>query len=898
MLHLELLNLVEARAKDADAVCFLDAARDYHPTTFRQLREDALRLVLQLSEKGVRRGGLCAVDMGNCREYVMLLLAAAYGGFGLVALNAHLSPIEKRDRARELYQTAGANSLALLDRETVAELLETSYDTFESQEYVNKLAQAAQHGLASADDRATAVVMFTSGTQGKPKAANLSWGNLLGAASAANVRLASDASSGTPVLWQLALPLYHVGGLSIVMRAILGQASFVLYERFDAYTLLRDARHLEATHVSVVDKMLQDMLAQDKLAQNGDAPELARLSSYACILLGGAAPNPETLRRAVRAKARVEVGYGQTETSALAASALATKSFDGLLSPLPGYEFAIADAGEDGSGKLCVKGPGVFTGYLNAQTPFTGDGFFLTGDTGYLEGHRIRVAERTEDMFVSGGENIYPEEIRARMCKVPGVSDAFVFGVEDATWGRRPAALVEMAPDADLDARQMAESVRTSLQMRMDKIYVPDKIIALEEFPRTSLGKVDRKALLKSYDRRVQLQRLDLWRVRLPLTHPIRTAKAKLTQRESLIVQATCRSGRTGLGESVAFSTDWYLPETIDQDIAFIRHTLWPLLADEPFMHPSEVWPLIQQLPAAHTHPLACAAVEMAFWDIYGKGVSKSIAKLIGGRSQVSEPGALRPVEKGCVPCGPVLGICTPKEAVAQVSALVDEGYTRVKMKVSPGHDIKQVAAVREAHPLLTLALDANQSYKDSQVDKLRALAEFNVAFIEEPLRPLHKPSVGPTDLFDRLARLQDSLPMPICLDESWTNGEQLIQALAAHPELRNVSVKIGKFGGLQAALDFYTWARERGLSLWMGGMYDTGISKRLHAAFGMLPGIQHPGDISGTGRYLATEICSPPFEPVEGQLQVNPEGHEHGLGCDLDLDALETVAVGHWTCE
>ncbi len=83
---------------------------------------------------------------------------------------------------------------------------------------------------------------------------------------------------------------------------------------------------------------------------------------------------------------------------------------------------------------------------------------------------------------------------------------------------------------------------------------------------------------------------------------------------------------------------------------------------------------------------------------------------------------------------------------------------------------------------------------------------------------------------------------------------------------------------------------------MWLGGMYDTGVSKRLHAAFGILAGVQQPGDIGSTGRYFAADICDPRFEFVDGAIRVNPEGHEHGLGCDLDMQVLEQLAIDHWT--
>ncbi|MEG0683372.1 MAG: AMP-binding protein, partial [Raoultibacter sp.] len=297
------------------------------------------------------------------------------------------------------------------------------------------LAHHAQRLAAQFSPQQRALILFTSGTSGKPKAVALSWENLIGSARASNAVL----DLGSPVLWQLALPLYHVGGFQVVVRSLCGATPFVLYRHFDAAQILHEALQVEATHLSVVDKMLQDLLeaaAQDEEARTA-------LAAYRCVLLGGAAPNPHTLERAAVAGARVYASYGMTETSSQIASRLVTRDFAGQLDLLPGYEATIIGPDAEGVGQLAVKGPGVFSGYVNARAAFTADGFFLTGDLARLRKGRLRVAERTQDMFVSGGENVYPAEIQAKLMQVEGVADAYAFGVPDAAWGRRPVAFVE-----------------------------------------------------------------------------------------------------------------------------------------------------------------------------------------------------------------------------------------------------------------------------------------------------------------------------------------------------------------------------------------------------------------------------------------------------------------------
>ncbi len=285
------------------------------------------------------------------------------------------------------------------------------------------------------DEDERALILFTSGTTGKPKAVPLTWRQLTDAARASN-RALNRPSEG---LWQAALPLYHVGGLQVVVRSLLNRNPFVLYGRFDAKRVLRDARRFHATHVSVVDKMLQDLLAAD---------EAVVLREYQCILLGGGAVNRMTLARALAAEAQVYASYGMTETSSQIAHARVDRAFRGGLRLLSGYRARIVDADAEGYGQLAVGGPGVFEGYLNARAAFTVDGYFLTGDTAACEGGLLDLRERTDDKFVAGGDNVYPAEIADRLRCVPGVSDAYVFGAPDATWGRRPVAFLEREPHA------------------------------------------------------------------------------------------------------------------------------------------------------------------------------------------------------------------------------------------------------------------------------------------------------------------------------------------------------------------------------------------------------------------------------------------------------------------
>ena len=543
---------------------YVDEAGQEAPYSYREVRMLAAALARYLQSKGVQRGGCIAVDLPNCPLYVMLILAAAYGSFTIVTVNNRLAPGEKLARLLELERCLGERVAFRVDEENAAGLFDHAAallageersdpaavrparpsftarasaataaprstrglgratsnraarrrrDETQRQDALEEIIHFAERSAHVFDAKARALIMFTSGTTGKPKAVPLAWCQVCRAAEASNAALNSPGVG----MWQAALPLYHIGGFQVVVRSLLGQVPFILYRRFDAKRLLADAARSHVTHVSVVDKMLQDLLNED---------EADTLKGYRCILLGGAASNPHTLGRATAAGARVYASYGMTETSSQIAHAQVTPSFDGGLRLLPGYEARIVDPDAQGFGRLAVKGPGVFEGYLNARAAHTVDGFFLTGDTAALAAGRLYVKERTTDMFVSGGENVYPAEIRDKLVRVPGVAEAYVFGAPDAVWGRRPIAFVERERPAapqrtePVAPQQFAATVRASLSTRLSKLYQPRCLFVLDEFPRTGIGKIDRAALQARYEQRIEVVRVTLHRIRLPFLQP------------------------------------------------------------------------------------------------------------------------------------------------------------------------------------------------------------------------------------------------------------------------------------------------------------------------------------------------------------------------------------------
>lgn len=955
-----MIDIFESTARlrpDQVFFTFVDFSGAEASYTYRQARFAAASFARKLHAVGVRKGSLVAVDLPNCPEWVFLVLAAAYGSFTLVALNQRLNEAEKAARLLDL-EHGGERVVVRIDAAFSKRIMEAVHTELEEgdsefgglrhervimgvqQDVIEEAIHFAERAAHLFDPSARALVMFTSGTTGRSKAVPLTWEQLTGSARASNRALAKRGEG----MWQAVLPFYHIGGLQVLIRSVVGGTPLRVYARFDAERVLHDADARHATHISVVDKMLQDMLAVEEARLRsssshgagacGELPKAnavahmrgsrsahadgrlaaglkSRMSAYRCVLLGGGALNPQTIQRSLDLGVSVYASYGMTETSSQIANERVTPQFAGGLTLMDGYAARIVDPDAEGFGRLAVRGPGLFGGYLNAHAPFTVDGFFLTGDTAALHEGRIYVRERTSDMFVSGGENIYPAEVVRTLLRIPGVADAYVFGVPDFTWGRRPAAVVERA-----DERLSADDVRHAAAGMLSKLNMPQTILVVDQLPRKGIGKIDREATEVLFEQRLEVDHVVLHHIRVPFKKPFKTARTTLDHRDAVIVEVVDRKGRVGLGECVSFETDWYLPETLGDDLRYLKDVLAPGVRGRAFGHPREVFATLSTLPEAAAHPMAISALENALWDLHGRIVGMPLWKLLveehgrlrehafGGGDAAGEALPRAAYVRGnqaLVAAGAVVGMGAPAEVVEEARSALAAGYRRVKIKIAPGQGLAAVRAVREAFPSLLITLDANQSFTSRDLDELRAYDELGVGWIEEPLDTgaasiRRRGFGGCREALLKLARFQRSISTPICVDESYVDGPDAWQILR-FTDLRCVAVKIAKFGGIEPALQFIVQAQAQGCEVWMGGMYDMGISKRMHAAFQVLPGVIMPGDVGATSRYFDVDVTDPPYGVSRGYVLLNGEGHESGVGCNLNLESLARVLVRRVKC-
>ena len=308
-----------------------------------------------------------------------------------------------------------------------------------------------------------AILLFTSGSTDEPKIAVLTHDNLYYNALGANENI----PVGEGDRWLLSLPLYHVGGIGIVMRTMLGGGAVVIPDsRLD---LARQALHFGATHLSLVTTQLQRLLAQPDLCSELRA-------QLKVILLGGSSFPITLVKRALDAGLPIVRSYGLTE----AASQVTTTSPDDPPGRLrsSGRVLPYRELHIDKNREILVRGKTVFAGYWRdgqVEADCDAEGWFATGDLGTVDADGyLTVLGRRDNMFISGGENIQPEEIEQMLLQVADVLEALVVPVRNDRFGQRPVAFVRMADNAAPDSDSLTGHLRHSLPA----FKVPDHFYA------------------------------------------------------------------------------------------------------------------------------------------------------------------------------------------------------------------------------------------------------------------------------------------------------------------------------------------------------------------------------------------------------------------------------------
>ena len=364
----------------------------------------------------------------------------------------------------------------------------------------------------------------------------------------------------------------------------------------------------------------------------------------------------------------------------------------------------------------------------------------------------------------------------------------------------------------------------------------------------------------------LNLQRLELREIKLPLKAPFETSFGTAFERRILIVRVFDRDGAIGYGECTAPETPFFNHETVDTAWSLIANVIAPMLAAANVSSAADV---SGSFKAIQGNRMAIGAVETAIWDLEAKKANSPLWQYLGGTREK-------------INCGVSIGLQkTPEILLEKVTEEIESGYQRIKLKIKPGQDIELVRKIRSHFPDILLSVDANSAYEFERDLKLfEELDDFNLLMIEQPL------AAG--DLVDH-AKLQKRLKTPICMDESITRLRDARHALELDG-CRIINIKLGRVGGHSEARAIQDFAAKKSIPVWCGGMLESGIGRAHNIAMSTLSGFTLPGDVSASARYWEEDIIEPPVVVCPKGTITPPE--KSGIGFEVKENLIETLAV------
>jgi o-succinylbenzoate synthase len=346
---------------------------------------------------------------------------------------------------------------------------------------------------------------------------------------------------------------------------------------------------------------------------------------------------------------------------------------------------------------------------------------------------------------------------------------------------------------------------------------------------------------------------IELLRVRIPLRRPFSTSFGTTRIKEAVLVRALGPDAE-GWGECVAMEQPLYSGEWVAGAWLVLRDLLAPAA-------------LAGREVAVRGNPMARAALELALLDLELRRAGMSLAAHLGG-------------VRGRVECGVSLGLEEDLGRLVELAGgFLAAGYRRVKLKIEPGRDVDVVRAVRSAFPEASLTVDANAAYTPDDASHLRALDDFGLDYVEQPL--------AEEDLYGHV-ELQRRLATPVCLDETITSAA-VARGAVELGACRVINIKVGRVGGIREAVRVHDVARSLNAPVWCGGMLETGIGRAANVALASLPGFTMPGDTSGSDRYFELDLTEPFVVDPDGTMAV-PTGP--GIGVSPLPEVLSEVTV------
>ncbi|MBO1900394.1 long-chain fatty acid--CoA ligase [Leucobacter weissii] len=479
---------------------------------YAEFHEEVGRFAAGLRADGVGPGDRVAYAGHNSRTFLVTYFAAVWVGAAFLPLNFRLAgpeirpvlldarpdvlvaePAQAATIAGFLGELSVRHALLIDDDPNIdpAPELSSGWQSYRAFRLAHE--EIPPHAPQHDDD--LAALLYTSGTTGKAKGVmlthgNLWWGQL-------NVDSVIDTRFGDVSL--AVAPLFHIGGFNaFTLRTITRGGTVVIRRQFDPAQALSDLVRHRANSMFLVPAMLAAISRQEGFGE-------ADLSELRSTTVAGAPVPPALIELYAQKGVLLQQAWGLTETAPFATqleSAMTTRKLGSCGVPMPYGGVKIVDPETlrdidepERTGEMWVQGPNVSLGYWNnpeaTAAAFTADGWFRTGDIGYIDADGyFFIVDRLKDMIISGGENIYPAEIENALNSHPGITDVAVIGVPHEKWGETVCAVVSFSEDP-----LSLEEVREYLAERIARYKLPSRLVAVETVPRNGAGKLDKPVI-------------------------------------------------------------------------------------------------------------------------------------------------------------------------------------------------------------------------------------------------------------------------------------------------------------------------------------------------------------------------------------------------------------------
>jgi malonyl-CoA/methylmalonyl-CoA synthetase len=493
-------SIFQARfPKNSDAI-FIETADGAH-YSYAYLEQETARIANFLTQQGTQKGDRVAVQVEKSPHVLFLYLACLRAGFVYLPLNTAYTKselsyfLENAEPSVVVCATEANELFSGFKNETLKHVF--TLDTNEQGSLIEQSqAVTAEFETVACDTGDLAVILYTSGTTGRPKGAMITHGNL--AANGLALQKAWKWQQSDVMLH--ALPIFHIHGLFVACHnVLLGGSKMLFLEKFDCKTIIQLLP--KATVFMGVPTFYTRLLDDENF--NRDVCQNMRL------FISGSAPLLEQTFDDFKQRSGHTIleRYGMTETGMNTSNPVDGERIAGTVGlPLPSVEARIVDENnqtvkKNGVGILQVKGDNVFKGYWRmpekTAEEFTEDQFFITGDMAtYNEQGYISIVGRNKDMVITGGYNVYPKEVELLLDESEGVKESAVIGLAHKDFGEAVTAIVVAE---DINNPPDADELKKQLKEQLASYKTPKKIIFIKQLPRNTMGKVQKNILRETY---------------------------------------------------------------------------------------------------------------------------------------------------------------------------------------------------------------------------------------------------------------------------------------------------------------------------------------------------------------------------------------------------------------